>query len=281
MSKDPIAHKQMWFLNSPHVPGYGILRSETGLQPFTPFVTWCHVLCFAMRSGRSARRPIFGLATGDNGDSRCRSSMRRSSGTGNPSNNMNSTWMHHDEHHEESKKRKKPTVSPHRRIGETFYSPGASSHSSSGCTRRSICKPSKKLEGLDPLNFWNSLDSLGPFSKNTNSKQIPSLRPPFGGFSDSPTYHVGLDLDPFWCYGKYLPWDSVISPLKPKKSSNPKSPSSNHQLWIYQWYMKQKGNHSFWLKSCSNIQEMLQFLGKNSAISWWARLIQMRWELRD
>lgn len=91
MSKDPIAHKQMWFLNSPHVPGYGMLRSETGLQPFTPFVTWCHVLCFAMRSGRSARRPIFGLATGDNGDSRCRSSMRRSSGTGNPSNNMNST----------------------------------------------------------------------------------------------------------------------------------------------------------------------------------------------
>ena len=31
MSKDPIAHKQMWFLNRPHVPGYGILRSETGL----------------------------------------------------------------------------------------------------------------------------------------------------------------------------------------------------------------------------------------------------------
>ncbi len=36
---------------------------------------------------------------------------------------------------------------------ETFYSPGASSHSSSGCTRRSICKPSELRRDWESWNF--------------------------------------------------------------------------------------------------------------------------------
>ena len=157
--------------------------------------------------------------------------------------------MHHDEHHEESKKRKKPTVSPHRRIGETFYSPGASSHSSSACTRRSICKPKKKLEGLDPLNFWNSLDSWRVRFPKT---QIASFRPPLGGFTDSPTYHVGLDLiwilfDAMENTSLQTHWFQTSQTEKINQSKTPllKSPTMDNISMIYET----KGNHPFWLKS--------------------------------
>ena len=134
--------------------------------------------------------------------------------------------MHHDEHHEESKKRKKPTVSPHRRIGETFYSPGASSHSSSACTRRSICKPKKKLEGLDPLNLSNSLDSWRVRFPQTNTKFEAAL----WGFFRFTDVSCRMRFGSFLMLWKIPPLGlSDFKPLKPK--NHPKSPSSNHQLW--------------------------------------------------